>query len=45
MDHVQTKNHNYQPQDEKKFDVFLTMCTPIKHNNKIPFMENPKAKM
>ncbi len=45
MDHVQTKNHNYQPQDEKKLNVFLPTCTPIKHNNKTPFMENSKAKM
>jgi hypothetical protein len=45
MDHVQTKIHNYQPQDENKFEFFLFACTPIKHNNKTPFMENPKAKM
>jgi hypothetical protein len=23
MDHEQTKNHNYQPQDEKKFGRFV----------------------
>ncbi len=45
MDHVQTKNHNYQPHDEKKFGCFLSTCTPIKHNNKTPFIENLKAKM
>jgi sortase (surface protein transpeptidase) len=46
MDHLQTKNHNYQPQDEKKRkDVVLSTCTPIKHNNKTPFMENSKTKM
>ncbi len=45
MDHAQTKNHNYQPQNEKKLDGFLSTCTFIKHNNKTPFMENPKAKM
>jgi hypothetical protein len=27
MDHVQTKNHNYQPQDEKKFGSFINMYT------------------
>ncbi len=45
MDHVQTKNHFYQSQDEKKWDVFLSTCTPVKHKNITPFMENPKAKM
>jgi hypothetical protein len=30
---------------KKTLDVFLSMCAPIKHNNKIPFMENSKAKM
>jgi hypothetical protein len=23
MDHVQTKNDNYQPQDEKKLDIYI----------------------
>jgi hypothetical protein len=45
MNHGQTKNHNYQAQDENKFGFFLSTCTPIKHNNKTPFMKNPKAKM
>jgi hypothetical protein len=44
MDHVQTKNHNYQPHYEKKLDVFLSTCTFIKRNNKTPSIENPKAK-
>jgi len=39
------KNHNYQPQDEKKLDVVLSTCTRIKHNNKTPFVENSKTKM
>jgi len=30
---------------KKKLEVFLSTCTPIKHNNKRPFMKNPKAKM
>jgi hypothetical protein len=30
---------------KKNLDVFLSTCTPIKHNNKTPFMENLKAKM
>jgi hypothetical protein len=30
---------------KKKLDVFLTTCTPIKHNNKTPFMENSRAKV
>jgi hypothetical protein len=29
---------------KKHLDDFLSTCTPIKHNNKTPFMENPKAK-
>jgi hypothetical protein len=46
MDHVQTKNHNYQPQYEKKKEKdVLSTCTPIKHNNKTLFMENSKTKM
>jgi hypothetical protein len=30
---------------KKKLDVFLSTCTPIKQNNKTPFMENSKAKV
>jgi hypothetical protein len=45
MDRVQTKNDNYQPQDEKNLDIYFFGCTPIKHNNKTPFMKNPKTKM
>ncbi len=29
---------------KKKLDVVLFTCTPIKHNNKTPFMENSKTK-
>jgi hypothetical protein len=30
---------------KKKIDGFLSTYTPIKHNNKTPFMEISKAKM
>jgi hypothetical protein len=40
IDLMQTKNDNYQPQDEN-----LYIYTPINHNNKTPFMKNPKTKM
>ncbi len=40
IDLMQTKNDNYQPQDENWY-----IYTPINHNNKTPFMKNPKTKM
>jgi hypothetical protein len=41
---VQTKNHNYQPQDEKKFGYFFVhMYTH--QAEQTPFMENPETKM
>jgi hypothetical protein len=41
----QTKNHNYQLQEENKLDVFLSTCAFLKQNNKTPFKENPKITM
>jgi hypothetical protein len=38
----QTKNQNYQPQDEKKLAVFYSH---VHSSNKTPFMENPKITM
>jgi hypothetical protein len=45
MNHVQTKNHDYQHKMKKNLKVFLSTCTPIKQNNKTPFMENSKTKL
>jgi len=45
IDHVQMFFHKYQYQDKKKnWTIFLSTCTPIKHHNKTPFMENLNPK-
>ncbi len=45
MDHVQIKIIIINLKMKKNLNIFLFTCTPIKHNNKTLFMENPKAKI
>jgi hypothetical protein len=44
-DHVQIKIIIINLKMKKILNIFLFTCTPIKHNNKTLFMENPKDKI
>ncbi len=41
MDHVQTKNDNYQPQDEKKLDIFFVQIYTYQAQQQNTFHEKP----
>ncbi len=44
MDHVQNEIINIKSKTKKFLNNFLSTCTPIKHHNKTPFMENLNPK-